>query len=197
MKSKKYILFALCSLLFLLAGCRPKGILHSWELRAILVDLHKTDAMLQVAGYQNGYEEARTIYYAQVLEKHGITQAEFDSSIVWYTAHPQLFDKIYPKVLKELEKEETAFIALHEEDLNLLPEERDSVPVPSVPNKVFKKADLDSVLWVIRYGRPHSWHEMPSMHNLIDQLFPELSVSNGGVVDTLETGVDATEIAYD
>ena len=30
-------------------GCRPRGILHSWEMREVLVDMHKTDAMLQLA----------------------------------------------------------------------------------------------------------------------------------------------------
>ena len=94
----RYVLFVvLCACTLGLTGCRPKGILHSWEMREVLVDLHKTDALLQVSGLQYGHNEALDIYYAQVLEKHGSTQAQFDSSIVWYTAHPLLFDKIYPK----------------------------------------------------------------------------------------------------
>ena len=68
--------------------------MHSGKMRDVLVDLHKTDALLQMAGQQNIPIEEKNLYYAQVLKKHGITQAQFDSSIVWYTAHPQLFDKI-------------------------------------------------------------------------------------------------------
>ena len=64
-----------------------------------MVDLHKTDAILQLNGMAYGHEEEKAIYYSIVLSKHGITQAQFDSSLVWYTAHPQLFDKIYPRVL--------------------------------------------------------------------------------------------------
>ena len=101
---RKSNIFVLCllSLLLCLTGCRPKGILHSWEMRRVLVDLHKTDALLQVTGKMQSPTEVKSIYYAQVLDKHGITQAQFDSSLVWYTAHPQIFDKIYPKVLNDL-----------------------------------------------------------------------------------------------
>ena len=63
-------------------------------MRSVLVDLHTTDALLQMSGKQFLAAEEKSLYYAQVLETHGITQAQFDSSIVWYTAHPQLFDKI-------------------------------------------------------------------------------------------------------
>lgn len=139
----------------LLVSCRPKGILHSGEMRAVLKDLHKADAAMQVAGFRRGDQEKKNIYYAQVLEKHHITQAQFDSSIVWYTAHPQLFDKIYPKVMADLAAEEEQFLALHAEELNtptktmkerLLEEERQ-----------FSQATTDSIIWVMLHGFPTPW----------------------------------------
>ena len=171
--TKRYILI-LCLLSFVLCltGCRPKGILHSWEMREVLVDLHKTDALLTISKVGFANTEPRAIYYAQVLEKHGITQAEFDSSLVWYTAHPQLFDKIYPKVLKELKAQEEAFIALHEAELHLVPEEEVSDEELAVSE--FTRSDLDSVLWVTQHGYPHSWN--PLVHDPVDQLFPQIGV---------------------
>ena len=136
------------------SGCRPRGILSSREMRSLLVDLHKTDGMLQVNGWQISNDEVRDIYYAQVLEKHGTTQAQFDSSLVWYTAHPQFFNKIYPKVLKELEAEETAFNELYAEELSAVarqPAEENRQP------SAFSRTDLDSVLWVMQNGYGHSW----------------------------------------
>ena len=174
MKRSSLHIFVLCllSLLLCLTGCRPKGILHSWEMRKVLVDLHKTDALLQINGLYNASTEDKAIYYAQVLEKHGITQAEFDSSLVWYTAHPQLFDKIYPKVLAELKEEEDAFVALHAEALHLTPE-----PANEMPEQIeFTQADLDSALWVMQHGYPSSWRPLPLMHDLEDQLFPQIGV---------------------
>jgi hypothetical protein len=139
-------------------------------MRDIMVDLHKTDALLQVTCLQFGHDDVTEIYYAEVLEKHGVTQAQFDSSLVWYTAHPQLFDKIYPKVMAELKDEETRF--LEENGLSMGPETQlayDSISAP-----IFDKADLDSVLWVTRHGMPTSWQ--PLVHDLEDELFPQVGV---------------------
>ena len=172
MKGRKVhiVILGLCSLLCLATGCRPRGILHSWEMRSLLVDLHKTDAILQVAGVSHNSTEVKAIYYAQVLEKHGVTQAEFDSSLVWYTDHPQLFDKIYPRVLKDLKAEETAFLALHESDIYPMPQARDfQQPVVS-----FSQAQLDSVLWVTQHGYVHTWN--PLVHDFKDEFFPQICV---------------------
>lgn len=150
------------------ASCRPKGILHSWEMRDVIVDLHKTEALLQVTDLNNYNGETKAIYYSQVLQKHGITQAQFDSSLVWYTAHPQLFDKIYPRVLAQLEKEEKDFLEAHPEFLGEFetPEEK-----RVILQRRFTRADLDSILWVTQHGYDNSWEkwERPfSMHNLVD-----------------------------
>ena len=171
--SKTILVLTLCSLLLILSGCRPKGILHSWELRALLYDLHRMDALLQVSGKQYESDEVRNIYYAAVLEKHGVTQAQFDSSLVWYTAHPQLFDKIYPKVIVRLMEDEQQFEAAHAAELegNGLADERVS---GLVDERTYTLAQLDSTLWVTRNGYPTTWN--PLVHNLKNQLFPQIGV---------------------
>ena len=179
--SKTILVFTLCSLLLILSGCRPKGILHSWELRALLYDLHRMDALLQVSGKQYESDEVRNIYYAAVLEKHGVTQAQFDSSLVWYTAHPQLFDKIYPKVIVRLMEDEQQFEAVHAAELegNGLADERVSGLVDEgvsglVDERTYTLAQLDSTLWVTQNGYPTTWN--PLVHNLKNQLFPQIGV---------------------
>lgn len=140
-------------------------------MRDIMVDLHKTDALLQVAGMQYGHNDAADIYYAEVLEKHGVTQAQFDSSLVWYTAHPQLFDKIYPKVLAKLDAEREAFEAAHEAELTFRP----SLYTPRPKKKpALTKHQLDSMLWVTQHGYPTLWEPMPEhlVHDAVDQLLP-------------------------
>ena len=120
-----------------------------------MIDLHKTDAMMQAKGIPYNNLEVRAIYYAQVMEKHGTTQAEFDSSLVWYTAHPQLFDKIYPRVLNELHAQEDAFLALHEEELNIKPEQ------PQTELRYYTAEQLDSIVHVTLHGYPVVWGERP------------------------------------
>ena len=159
-----FILGTLSLVTLYLSGCRPHGILSSRKMRQVMVDLHKTDALLQVSGMNHGHNEAEDIYYAMVLEKHGITQAQFDSSLVWYTAHPQLFDKIYPKVLKQLEQEREDFIAAHDAELKptILAEEPQR---PSISDEQARRY-TDSIIWTIQHPRPvygwiPGWHELP------------------------------------
>lgn len=200
MCSRRYIAVLLTLLALTLVGCRPKGILTSREMRHLLVDLHKTDALLQTkcSGCSN---ETRAIYYAQVLADHGVTQAQFDSCLAWYTAHPQLFDKIYPKVIAELEKERDAFLVLHPEYAEVaVTDEGLQVTGDSLP--VFTRRELDSVFWVAAHGYVNSWNPLilpqdTSVHDFIDEFFPQLRISCGGVIDTLETGVGVSEVAHD
>lgn len=134
-------------------------------MRSLLVDLHKTDGLLQISGGRTMENEVKDLYYAQVLEKHGVTQAQFDSSLVWYTAHPQFFNKIYPKVLKDLETEEAAFNELHAVELA-------AVEKPEMPKKPasFTRDDLDSTLWVIQNGYGHSWKKWEKPFRMTDEL---------------------------
>ena len=132
-----------------LAGCRPRGVLSSREMRSVLHDLHRADAILQVAGYNYGHDEALAKYYQQVLAKHGITQAQFDSSLVWYTDHPQRFDKIYPKVVADLEAERTAWELAHEDRTQQL------MPVSVTPvEEVIEAAEhrLEETEWRFMHG---------------------------------------------
>ena len=162
-RSHIIVLLALLALTFV--GCRPKGILHSWEMRDIIIDLHKTDALLMQKSIRVSEREARSIYYAQVLEKHHTTQAQFDSSLVWYTAHPALFDKIYPKVLNELKTEEEAFLAQYPEFAAPQAKGREELEPEERP---FRPSDLDSTLWVIREGLPNSWNEWKRPYRVLD-----------------------------
>ena len=131
-----------------------------------MVDLHKTDGLLQTVGLRVMTNEEKDIYYAMVLEQHGITQAQFDSSLVWYTAHPKLFDKIYPKVQKQLAEEKAAFEAAHYEELHArksskgqiaLSDEEEEMPTPQAEPIVFTQAQWDSIHWVQKNGLPTPW----------------------------------------
>lgn len=108
------LILALASLL-VLVGCRPKGVLSARQIEVIAYDLHRTDAILNLAGYDHaGYEEASAKYYYETLARHGVTQAQWDSSIMWYTAHPGRYDKIYPKIVARIDADIEAATAAAE-----------------------------------------------------------------------------------
>ncbi|MCQ2342838.1 MAG: DUF4296 domain-containing protein [Paludibacteraceae bacterium] len=105
MKKIPYILCLLLLVSLVVTACRPRNVLSARQMEDIFVDLHTMDALIQEAGMNYGHDEEIKGYYQQVLERHGITQAQFDSSLVWYTANPTVFDKIYPKVVARLEQQ--------------------------------------------------------------------------------------------
>jgi len=162
----------------LLGSCRPRGVLSSGKMRAVLVDLHKTDAMIQTAGFVHSDREIKMIYYAQVMEKHGITTAQFDSSLVWYTAHPQLFNKIYPKVLADLKAEEDRYNALIAERTG----EETIFGYEHGIHSFEMHTLLDTTIWEWSHGlypiprMPYTATLDSLMHDSIDQLFPQISV---------------------
>lgn len=95
-------------------GCRPRGVLSSAKMRDVLYDLHRADGALQVMGYNYSHDTELAACYQSVLDKHEVTQAEFDSSVVWYTDNPQIFNKIYPRVISRLEADLAAEEALRD-----------------------------------------------------------------------------------
>lgn len=89
--------FVLCTLYFalLLVSCeqRPEGVLSKGEMEEVLYDYHLTQAMADWMPDQDG--GTNQPYLDAVFRKHGITQAEFDSSLVWYNAHASDLKDIY------------------------------------------------------------------------------------------------------
>ncbi len=115
---RRAVLGASLLVIFFFTACttRPEGVLSPKEMEDILYDIHRTEGLLQVQGYNLKYKNKNTaLYYEQTLRKHNITQAQFDSSLVWYTDHPKRFDKIYPKVITRLEEQKEILRAYNEQ----------------------------------------------------------------------------------
>lgn len=125
----------LAGIITLAVSCsgRPKNVLSASKMTDILTDLHKLEGTLSAANIPYDRFDQKSQYYNAVLEKHGITQAQFDSSVVWYTHNPKKYEHIYDDVLVRLEK---------------LNEEVKKGKYHSVDSTDLKKAKLP--LWVSR-----------------------------------------------
>ncbi len=155
-----------CSVLLLLNGCRPEGILSAGKMEDVLYDLHRAEGILYVKGYAYSKDEVVAKYYEVVLQKHGITQAVFDSSLVWYTDHPQRFNKIYPKVLSRLEEEKEILVAQNE--LSAATSVVDTIQLDTLPVR-----SLDEWLKIMQEGLPVRWEiERPAVDTAF--LYPYL-----------------------
>jgi len=81
---------------------RPKGVINEKDMTSILIEMHKLDGIILEKGFQYGNPDLKQKYYQFILKKYDVTQAEFDSSLVWYNKNPKKFEVIYDNVLVQL-----------------------------------------------------------------------------------------------
>ncbi len=62
----------------------------------LLVDIHIAQSMAQESMWDSmDYDYKQTLYFAAALEKHGVTKAEFDSSLTYYYVRADRFSDIF------------------------------------------------------------------------------------------------------
>lgn len=121
--------FQLCCIFLLaliLTGCkvkRPNGVISEAKMENLLYDYHIAKAMGESLPYNENYKKA--LYIEAVFKKHGTTEADFDSSMVWYTRNTEYLSKIYEKVNVRLKAQR--------DQINHLIALRDKKPHTSTP----------------------------------------------------------------
>ena len=76
--------------LMLLASCKPSvpsEYIQPDDMEDILYDYHVAQALARNDGAGGQLDLKKTVYYRAVLQKHGVTEAEFDSTLVYYFSH--------------------------------------------------------------------------------------------------------------
>ena len=94
-------------LLMLAVACKPtvpSQYIQPGEMENILYDYHVAQAMSDNPGLGNA-EIRKVEYIHAVLEKHGVSEADFDSSLVYYYSHADRLKEIYVRVSDRLSNE--------------------------------------------------------------------------------------------
>ena len=101
MGKKLHIVIWAVLCVMLLIGCKPSvpgDVIQPDEMEDILFDYYLSREMASKPSVEGTTPYLRTLYYNAVLKKHGVTEAEFDSSLVYYYGHAEDFAKIYNRV---------------------------------------------------------------------------------------------------
>lgn len=84
----------------------PGEYIQPKEMEDILVDYHIAKALAQYGdGPQAERDYNSQLYLEAVLRKHNVTQADFDSSLIYYCTRAERFDEIYQRVSERLEEQ--------------------------------------------------------------------------------------------
>ncbi len=102
-KHSGLIISLIITILFIGCSNRPKNVLDTEEMENFLFDMHLLESSLRTSGHLYRTPREQQFYYAELFDKYGITKADYDSSIVWYTKNPKEYNRIYDKVLARID----------------------------------------------------------------------------------------------
>ena len=87
-------------------ACRripPRNLIPEEILIPVLVDFHLVNSVLQGTDIREISTKVDSIDpYSYIFEKHGITKAEFDTTVSWYTINLEYYVDIYNDVIMRL-----------------------------------------------------------------------------------------------
>ncbi len=90
-------------------SCREKVPLSKEKFTSLLLDMHRVDGTLSVNRSSGGKHDLKNYaYYNYLFRKYGITRAEFDSCMYYYSAQTVAFSKMYDMIIDSLNKQLTA-----------------------------------------------------------------------------------------
>lgn len=95
---------------------RPSGIISESKMQAVLYDYHVAQG---IADRQSeDVQRARYLLVHSVFKKHGITEAEFDSSMIYYNTNPKILNEMYKRLDQRFQAEARALgIGLSETEI--------------------------------------------------------------------------------
>ncbi len=84
----------------------PAGILNRDEMVPILVDVHLAHAaeVIRNPGDTLNYSFKDMLPF--ILNKHNVAKTLYDSSIKYYTAHPEVMREVYDEVINQLSRKQ-------------------------------------------------------------------------------------------
>lgn len=97
------VLLAVCS-------CKrtPGYVIKADEMSAILADMHMAEAVVENNYGNYASDSARMALKQTVLETHGVTLEQFDTSLVWYGHNIDEYLKVYDGVIENLQARQSA-----------------------------------------------------------------------------------------
>ncbi|MDR3252506.1 MAG: DUF4296 domain-containing protein, partial [Tannerella sp.] len=100
----KTLIYCLLAALFIIASCSrvPKHIISEKKMRALLYDMQLAEAFVETNYESYPTANDRNRLYNSVFAKHGITQEQYDSTLVWYGQNMDLYMRIYRLALRDI-----------------------------------------------------------------------------------------------
>lgn len=149
MKKRVYKTFSFLFLVSLLVACggRPKGVVSEKKMVDLLVDMELTEAYMNTQGSVSN--EERIEMGRRVMEAHGVSEEEVDTTLAWYGRNMDDYSKLFDKVDAEINRKKAKYTEVEglkkQEADNLWPYSQHLVisPLSGQQSFVFSLSDID------------------------------------------------------
>jgi hypothetical protein len=98
------LLLTILPVLLLLPACSrtPSRIIPEGKMEYLLADIHLAEAIMD--NNYNAFSDSagQAQLFQSIFEKHKVTKARFDTSLVWYASHLEIYMEIYRKTSSRL-----------------------------------------------------------------------------------------------
>ncbi len=98
-------IFLPLSLTIFLASCSraPGGVLSTSEMADLIVDIQLADAYIDNHPTDFEDDSSKLVLKQSIFKKHGITQQDYDSSLVWYAHNMEDYMRAYNQAIEKLQ----------------------------------------------------------------------------------------------
>lgn len=107
------IFFIVSSISFFWAYSKiPDHVIEPEKMEDLLIDIHRAEVYMENNRYISHNKSAQDSIKNSIFAKHNVTQADFDTSLVWYGANLEKYIEIYNNVVIRLQSEDNRLLAL-------------------------------------------------------------------------------------
>ena len=82
----------------------PRGVMSINDMANLIVDLQLADAYIETHNDDFQGDSSKLVVRQSIFKKHGITQQDYDSSLVWYAHNMEDYTKAYDKAVGKLKE---------------------------------------------------------------------------------------------
>ncbi|WP_102408148.1 DUF4296 domain-containing protein [Parabacteroides bouchesdurhonensis] len=104
---RRYGVLLLLTTVFAACSKVPDGVLSEKKMQQVVVDMQLAEAMIGTDYKKYPDQASKEALYQSVFRKHGISQALYDSSLIWYGKNLDIYMKVYDRVVRDLNKQIT------------------------------------------------------------------------------------------
>ncbi len=138
----KWLVPILPLMLFAAVSCSktPDYVINEDDMASLVADIHEADAIVTIERESYRTDSQKTALRDAVFARHGITEEQFDTSLVWYGHNLDIYSEVYEEAIKILENRQKDIIAEAKEAGEKMTLSGDSVNIwPSSQHAIFDR----------------------------------------------------------